>query len=238
MDYLIQEIKIPLGRHRLTGVLHLPHKSPCAMVVCSHGLLSSKDSDKYILLAQMLNEAEIGLLRFDFRGCGESSGTMKETTIGGRVEDLAAAVKAVKEYPAFNGKIGLLGSSMGGYVSLFYAPQDPEVLATVCWATPSNMKDMLPKKTRLKLLYGLGEPFFKELKAGTYMEAPREVAKVLIIHGDKDEVVPPVEAQDLYQRAAEPKILHYLAGSDHRISDHAHRQEAAQKSRDWFLRFL
>lgn len=235
---MIQEIKIPLGRHHLSGVLHLPHENPCPVVVCSHGLLSSKDSDKYLLLAQMLNEAGIGVLRFDFMGCGGSPGSMRQTTVKSRIEDLAAAVRAVREHPAGRGQqIGLLGSSFGGYVSLFYAREDPEIFATVCWATPSNMRDMLTKKTRLKL-YGLGEPFFKELKAETYIEAPAGIGKVCIIHGDKDEVVPPTEAEELYQKSQEPKVLHYLAGSDHRISDAGHRREAVQKSKDWFLRFL
>lgn len=237
MQDFVQEIKIPLGSQQLAGVLHLPSGNPCSMVICSHGLLSSKDSVKYLLLAQVLNEAGVGLLRFDFCGCGESSGSMKETTVAGRIEDLAAAVKAVRLHPSFSGKIGLLGSSMGGYVSLFYAQKDPEIAATVCWATPSNMKDMLARKTRLKL-YGLGEPFFKELKAQTYMEAPGGVSKTFIIHGDKDEVVPPPQAQEIYQRSTEPKELYYLTGSDHRISDPAHRLKAVQKSKDWFLKFL
>ena len=60
--------------------------SPC--VVACHGLSASKDSDKYLLLGDELPAAGLALARFDFRGCGESSGVEEETTIATRIEDV------------------------------------------------------------------------------------------------------------------------------------------------------
>ena len=68
-------------------VLHLPGTAPGPCVVTCHGLTASKDSDKYLLLADELDKAGISVARFDFRGCGESSGVEDETTVATRLED-------------------------------------------------------------------------------------------------------------------------------------------------------
>jgi alpha/beta superfamily hydrolase len=60
---------------RLALVLHRPDTSgavPC--VIACHGLGASKESDKYLLMGAELPGAGMALARFDFRGCGESSG--------------------------------------------------------------------------------------------------------------------------------------------------------------------
>ena len=59
----------------LTGILHLPDQNNPPCVIASHGLLSSKDSEKYIALGERLAEEGIAMLRFDVRGIGESDGT-------------------------------------------------------------------------------------------------------------------------------------------------------------------
>ena len=73
---------VRVGGHVLALVLHLPAgdgSSPC--VVACHGLSASKDSDKYLLLGAEVPRAGIALARFDFRGCGESTGIETDTTI-------------------------------------------------------------------------------------------------------------------------------------------------------------
>src|SRR6266702_2311824 len=73
---------VTLPGARLALVLHVPEgrrRVPC--VVACHGLGASKDSDKYLLLGAELPAAGLALARFDFRGCGESSGDEEDTTI-------------------------------------------------------------------------------------------------------------------------------------------------------------
>src|SRR5204863_872349 len=111
---------VPGGR--LSLVLHLPAdpiSAPC--VVACHGLSASKDSDKYLLLGAELPPAGLALARFDFRGCGESTGREEDTTIATRIEDVESAMGVLAEHPRLSGAFGLLGSSLGGFVALHVA---------------------------------------------------------------------------------------------------------------------
>src|SRR2546428_10728947 len=114
---------VTLPGARLALVLHVPEgrrRVPC--VVACHGLGASKDSDKYLLLGAELPAAGLALARFDFRGCGESSGDEEDTTIATRVEDLEAVMKFLAFHRRLDGRFGLLGSSLGGHVAPHVAP--------------------------------------------------------------------------------------------------------------------
>ncbi len=220
---------------RLDGVLHLPGPGRWPCVVAVHGLLSSKLSEKYLLLADRLVEAEYACLRFDFRGCGASEGKLSETTVAGRITDLRMALHALHEHPAIDGRLFLLGSSLGGYVALFVAAEEPGVQGIVVWATPAHLRNLLGREGVLRS-YGLGTPFFQELHRGDFIEAPPGVSHCLIIHGDQDELIPLPHARTLYGEARDPKALEILQGADHRFTDRRHREEAIRLSLAWFTR--
>jgi len=77
----VEQHRVALSGGALAVVLHVPESSaPAPCVVACHGLGASKDSDKYLLLAEALPAAGLALARFDFRGCGESSGVEDATT--------------------------------------------------------------------------------------------------------------------------------------------------------------
>ena len=107
--------------YRISGILHLPDDKNPACVIASHGLLSSKNSEKYIALGERVSKEGIAMLRFDFRGIGESEGRIEDDTVSGRVADLGAAIAFVKSFSGMGNRLGLLGSSLGGYVSLIGA---------------------------------------------------------------------------------------------------------------------
>jgi len=103
-------IALPAGK--LSLVLHVPEppgRVPC--VIACHGLSASKDSDKYLLLGDALPAAGLALARFDFRGCGESSGREEETTSrrGSRTWRRAGAPRGT---PSARRPHRLLGSSL------------------------------------------------------------------------------------------------------------------------------
>ena len=228
---------VPLTGGRLALVLHLPEgrrRVPC--VVACHGLRASKDSDKYLLLGAEISGGGLALARFDFRGCGESSGTEEATTLASRVED----VDAVLKYLAFNrrldGRFGLLGSSLGGFVALHVAAARSEAPPVVTWNAPSSLDDLM--ETADKDAPGLGGPFFRELLEGAYAEAPPGVKRHLVVQAEADTVVPVEHGAGLFARAGEPCDLVVIPGADHRLTDPEHRKEAVAHSLEWFQRFL
>ena len=229
---------IPVDGIGLAAVLHLPQRpqAPGARrwptVIAAHGLLSGKASEKYLRLAAAAAPHGIALCRFDFRGCGESGGALADSTLGDRLRDLQAVIAWVRRRPESDGRVALMGSSMGGFLSLWAGAADPGIAAIATWAAPAALHEMLERPAEI-LAAGLGEPFLAELRAGRMLEAPEGVARVLVVHGDADAVVPVDHARRLWKRAADPKRLDVLAGADHSISDPAHRDRAVALTIDW-----
>lgn len=220
---------------RLALVLHLAAAARTPCVVACHGLAASKDSDKYLLLGSELPPAGLALARFDFRGCGESTGREEDTTVASRVADVEAVLASLAGHPRLNGRVGLLGSSLGGFVALYVAAGRPGT-PVVTWNAPGALARLATAD--LARTPGLGPAFALEYATGRHAVAPRGVASHLVIHGDADEVVPLEHGIALHAAAAEPRDLMIIAGGDHRLTDPGHRQQALTASRAWFLRHL
>lgn len=234
---MVQRLEVKSQGERIAGVLHLPGEGRWPCVVASHGLLSTKESDKYLLLGRELPRQGIALFRFDFRGCGESGGTLQDSTVGGRVADLLAVVKTITAHPSVDGGIGLFGSSLGGYVSLFAASEDPRVKAVVTWAAPATLRGVLEKREQLQA-QRLGEAWCHELRQGMFLDSPSGVRRVLVVHGDQDGLVPVPHARLLWEKAEEPKRLMIIPGADHSLAGPAHRTEALKITIEWFKMYL
>ncbi|HZP36760.1 MAG TPA: alpha/beta fold hydrolase [Methylomirabilota bacterium] len=234
--------RVTVGADEVAGVLHLPAPGPGAArsaavpcVVACHGMGASKESDKYLLLGRELPAAGLALARFDFRGSGESGGRHEEATIESRVADVEAVLDHLAKRPEIDGRFGLLGSSLGGYVALWVAATRAggAPLPVVTWNAPASLRD-LPGADPEQA----GRALVAEVLRGERAEAPAGVARVLVIQADRDEVVPPAHGRLLFARAAEPRALHVIAGADHRLTDPGHRAEALARSRDWLTRHL
>ena len=204
---------------KLVGVFH-PMKGekkegPC--VITCHGLDSYKDSEKYIEIAKRFSN-DFSVFRFDFRGCGESEGD-KIKDLSNRIEDLRTAINLIKNQPSVDAnRIGLFGSSMGGYLSILIAAEE-EVKAIVTWSAPYRLP-------------------MEDLKSDARDVIQDIRCPIMIIHGDKDEFVPVSHARELYDRADEPKELKIIDGADHRFMDLSLRDKAIDISLEWFKKYL
>lgn len=231
----LHRFTVTVGAADVVGVLHLPERRPSACVVACHGMGASKDSDKYLLLGRELPAAGLALARFDFRGGGESGGLYQEATIETRVADLEAVLDHLAKRPELDGRFGLLGSSLGGYVALWAASRAAAAapLPVVTWNAPASLRD-LPGADPAEA----GAALVAEVRRGEWAEAPAGLSRVLVVQADRDEVVPPAHGHALFARAREPRRLHVIAGADHRLSDADHRREALEESRRWLLAHL
>ncbi|MBW1898164.1 MAG: alpha/beta fold hydrolase [Deltaproteobacteria bacterium] len=222
----------------LKGSIHLPKAARPPVIIGSHGLFSTGNSPKQIALAQKCTDLGIAYFRFDHSGCGESGGEFREvTSLEGRVSDLLNAVHAVEKYPITGDSIGVFGSSMGGAAALSLA-QKTEIKAIVTVAAPLRSAPILTAAESSGDLRGLPLSFYKNQLSFDISENLSGISRILIFHGDSDEVVPVSDARELYSKVSSPKKLVIQENGDHPMSDLHHQVQFMRSSVDWFDRWL
>lgn len=233
----IEKVSFKSEGQKIAGMLHLPDRERPPCVIASHGLLSSKDSEKYIALGHRMSAEGMAMLRFDFRGIGESEGGEEDNTISKKLADLGSALQFVRSYLDFGTRLGLVGSSLGGFLSLIQASKDPGIDGVVIWATPFHLDDLETKEQEED--YPLPpKAFFEDLEKHRLLPILPRVSNCLVIHGEKDELVPPEEAHEIFRHLSLPKELHLIGGADHRLTETDHRQRAIDLTMDWFKKSL
>jgi uncharacterized protein len=130
----------------IAGIMVEPQvDGPVPTVLMLHGFASQKDEvgDMYKRLAAALGEHGIASLRIDFRGWGESEGGMANSTVTGMVDDAATAYAFLLEQSFVDpDRIGLLGFSLGGAVSLVSAGQNPDWYQSMAiWSWGGNLAE-------------------------------------------------------------------------------------------------
>jgi alpha-beta hydrolase superfamily lysophospholipase len=235
------ELTVTVERHRVTlptgalaVVLHCPGGAdPVPCVVACHGLRASKESDKYLLLGEECARAGLALARFDFRGSGESEGlTEAETTVASRVDDVLAIVAFLRERPRLDGRFGLLGSSMGGFVALHARHALGDSIPVVTWNAPASLTKLAASVAFEDT--GLGASFVAEFSTARYAAAPSGIDRHLAIQSEADETVPLDHGLTLHAQARDPRELIIIPAADHRITNPAHRHQAVAQSLAWF----
>ena len=121
---------------RLAGVVSTPdgrkhgERRPAFLVL--HGFGSNKSSPTVTTPAKVLNDFGYVTLRFDMRGCGDSEGERGRVICLEQVEDTRSCVTFMAQHPAVDpSRIGLIGTSFGGAVSVYTAGVDERVAAVI-----------------------------------------------------------------------------------------------------------
>ncbi|MGD8916106.1 MAG: alpha/beta fold hydrolase [Syntrophobacterales bacterium] len=232
-----QSLEIVSDDLKLQGVLHTPNTASWPLVILCHGFLSHKDSSKYRQLAQVFALESFATVRFDFRGCGESEGLLSESSISRRWRDLQRVIEKSLGLKDFDGRLGLLGSSLGGYLALLEVSHNYKVRCAAVWSTPSHLLGLakrLPEVSPVEF----SQECYEDLLTVELLPRLKNVERVLIVHGQEDQQVPPEHGATLYKVLKEPKALHVLKGADHWFSASEWREEAIRLTMEWFKRYL
>ena len=219
---------------KLVGVLYSSeYNKESPIVVFCHGYRSTKDTSKVKPLAENLTLNEISLFAFDFSGRGESEGKFEDTTITQYIDDLKCAIDKISK---FTEGIGVIGSSLGGLVSLQETIQDKRVKALVLLSPVSHFPWRISKEFSQKGLkewkekgyaFTFSEKFGKlkinysfyedGAKYGDYSVYKNINIPVLVFHGTVDESVSIEDSKRLIKYLKNPKLI-TLEGADHRYT--------------------
>ncbi len=207
------------------------------IAVVSHGFLANSDSTKGY--AKQLAELGYAAYCFDFcGGClhGRSGGATVDMTVLTEVEDLKAVIQYARSLPGNDpGRLTLMGCSQGGFVSALTAAELGDQVERLVLFYPALC---IPDDARAgKMLFFRFDPAnIPEVLGGGPVRLGRDYAAtmldvdpfaaiapyrgpVLIVHGDKDEVVHPDYARGAaaaYEEAAPRRCsLAVLQGAGH-----------------------
>ena len=156
--------------------------------------------------AELLVAAGFDVLLFDYRGYGSSSGKPSEQ---GTYRDAGAALAALLGQAGVDAsRVFYLGESLGGAVALALAlERRPKGL--VLQSAFASVRDM----ARLHYPFipaALVPDAYPSLRLIRGLEAP-----LLVLHGERDDVVPPSQGRALFEAAPGPKQMHVFPGLGH-----------------------
>jgi pimeloyl-ACP methyl ester carboxylesterase len=211
------KVWIPTLRGRLSAVVTPVWHSRLGVVMV-HGLGGSKagPADLFTKLAERLAQQEIGSLRFDMLGEGESDGNYADVTLDRQTDQLEAVLRFARDM-AFYERIGVVAESLGA-VSVLRQTEWPKDLKTAVLLWPA----IEPEGTSL-VEYLTHERVREAERAGFLLDGSRKIdvtlvrelliatesleadlrdvpVPVLLIHGKADSEVPylqSVRAQEI-----------------------------------------
>jgi pimeloyl-ACP methyl ester carboxylesterase len=204
-------------------------------VLFVHGLGSTRLGEKAQALEAACAPRRWTFAAFDFRGHGQSTGAMVELRGSGLLADLDAVRTALAARGVH--RLGLVGSSMGGWASAWFTLRQPEAVAACVLIAPAfdfvrgrylQLTEAEQQEWRrtgrrrvqnewidIELGYGL----VAEMDQFPAELLPAEFARpLLILHGMRDEVVPYRHSVAFAERAefAEVEVRLFKQG-DHRL---------------------
>lgn len=224
----------------LNGLLERPDSSANSCVILCHGLsVDKEEKGAFTRLAAILSAEGFHTFRFDFRGCGKSSGMSTDYTITDAVTDLNSVIAYIKTsgYTAF---IILAASFSGGCVS-YYAGQNPKELhGVVLWNALIDYEEKINPTTE-RNRQAWGEVALESIKKQGYVERPngfrlgkklmdniyslkpwQELLKykgpLVFIHGTADNFVPHSYSLKYAKELPQAKVV-LIEGAEHGFHD-------------------
>lgn len=236
----------------LSGSLELPNTEPKAYALFAHCFTCSKNLIAANVISKKLTANNIGVLRFDFTGLGNSQGDFSNTNFSSNVQDLLSAYKALGEQ--FKHPELLIGHSLGGAAVLKAASLLPEVKAVATIAAPSSAAhlshlfkselDQIVKDGKAEVnLAGrkflIKKQLIDDLNEHNFLNEIKDLKKALLVmHSPIDDLVSIDNASEIFQAALHPKSFISLDHSDHLLTNKDDAEYVAGVIGAWANRYI
>jgi fermentation-respiration switch protein FrsA (DUF1100 family) len=158
------------------------------------------------LLAHARLQADV--LLFDYRGYGRSEGSPDEE---GTYRDARAAHRWLRERGTPAGRIVLFGESLGSAVALQLALDTGGTARALVLESPfASIPEMARAVYPFLPVWPLVRTRYDNLAKVGGLRVP-----LLVLHGDRDEVVPFAQGRRVFEAAPEPKRFYAIPGASH-----------------------
>lgn len=230
-------ISIPLtAGGRLAGTYLPGAVNPDFAVVWVHGFGSYRGGEKAEAVRAECARRGWAFAAFDFRGHGESTGTMHELLASRLLEDLGA----IRDWLAQRGhtRLGLVGSSMGGFASAWFTRQNADQIVGCVLLAPAfgfldrRWTGLSPEEREewkrtgrrrvrndwvdVEIGYGLVE---EHEQFSPHLLVRNWRTPALLFHGLADDAVPDSDSLFFLRHVEYPRVeLRLLKDGDHRLT--------------------
>ncbi len=226
--------------HTITETDHIAYRrfsgdGPGIIFLAGHG--SDMESSKALFLEDWAQTQRQAFLRFDYRGHGQSSGSMNTTNISDWTEDVITVIDDLSEGPQI-----LVGSSLGGWLMLNAALARPERIVGLIGiaAAPDFTEDLIwaglnaDQRSHMQLngKIALPNPYSHESvvypfhliedgRSHLRLRGKLKIDKpIRLLHGMQDDEVPWKTATRIADCATSDDIrIHLIKNAGHRFSE-------------------
>jgi len=183
---MTKDVRFTSGKEQLAGRLFSPSSSsPEKGVLFLHGAGQATKERAEPIVERLCEGKNVASFTFDFSGHGESSGTLKASSIKKRVSEAKSALEASE----FQQPISVCASSMGGHIAL-------ELLQHFDVQGLTLFYPAVYAKEAVDLAFG--DPLFSEtirrerswLNSDAFTYLRNFTGSLLVVAGEKDNVIP------------------------------------------------
>ncbi|WP_018130621.1 alpha/beta hydrolase [Effusibacillus pohliae] len=258
-----QVVTIRSGTIDLAATIHYPPAEDRVVNAPADALLQAAERAErgqtrigvdrlFVQTARYLAERGSIVVRFDYGGCGESTGDYGQQGLEDLIRQTRHVIDYVWELAVIDReRLVLLGHSLGGAVALLTGALDPRVKSLVMWAAVAKPfidiirivgEEAVEQPLQSGYVdysgYRLTSRFFESLAIHQpLLQTCHFAGNVLLVHGSDDEVIP-VDYCFLYQRAfwlrrkgrCDKEVI---LGANHTFSSISHRIRLLQATASW-----
>jgi alpha/beta superfamily hydrolase len=247
---------------KIFGILHRPlHLRHVPAIVICPGFAGNKCGKFriFVTLGKELAKQGIAVLRFDYRGAGDSEGEFHDITLEGKISDTLKCLDFLANDPQIDSsRLGLLGRSLGGVIAVLAARRYQAIKSLALWAPvfrsdpwrelwesfKSNQQLDQAKQDILRNLPA-NLPNLEFLSQFFRLNLQDELEKIkhiplLHIHGEQDRIVRIEHAKDFerVRTGVDNTRFVQLPKSDHDFSDFGEQAIAIQETCQWYQQTL
>ncbi len=218
-----RHITIQSGHLELAATIHYPaveneddRPRRYPLIIICHGFVGNRiGADRlFVKAARKFSESGYFVIRFDYGGCGESTGDYGSTGLDSMIQQTRSVLDYVFDIDSIDPeRVIVLGHSLGGAVALLTAAKDKRIRTLVLWAPVANPFNDIVKITGKKVYedsvtngyadylgYCFKPEFFESLsRHHPFKEIKKFHGDVLLLHGTADDIIP-VDYSFLYQK--------------------------------------